>query len=72
MTDDQREANSEDPQGARDTRAQAKRLPSRSQEGREGQALNFRQREEVASQTAPDHSGGCSATRTRLGSPEDA
>jgi len=60
-----------DSEGAQNTRAQAKRVPARSQEGGEAQVTDS-QPEEVASRTAPDRSGCCSATRTRSGSPEDA
>ena len=49
--------NPTDPEGARDSRAQAKRLYARPQEGCEAKTLNFRQREEVASETAPASSG---------------
>lgn len=63
----------EDPEGTRDTRAQARRRAPRPQEGRKGKALNSRQREEVASRTERGHPGGDhSARRTHLGIPEDA
>jgi hypothetical protein len=42
-----------DPKGTRNPRPAARRVPSRSQEGGEGQGLNSAQTEEVATQTAP-------------------
>ena len=67
------EAQIEDAEGSRDSRAQAVGRAPRSQEGRERQALNCRQSEEVASRTERGHPGGdYSARRTHLGIPEDA
>lgn len=58
-------------QGRRDSRPQAQGLSRESQERR--QALNSKQPEEVASQTATAHrDGGCIATCTHSGSPKDA
>ena len=69
----ERQEDTEDAEGPRDSGAQARRLSPRCQEGREGQALNFRQREEVASRTERGHPGGdYSARHTRSGIPEDA
>jgi len=66
-------AQAADSKRTRNPRAQARGVPSRSQEGGEGQALNSAQTEEVAFQTAPaHHSGGYTAKHTHSGSPEDA
>lgn len=55
------EEEAEEAEGPRDSRARARRLPSRPQEG--GEALSSTQPpEEIASRTAPGRSGGCSAT----------
>jgi hypothetical protein len=67
-------AQTEDPEGPRDTRADAQAGRRRPRKDSQGQALNYPPPpEEVASQTSPaDRHGANSATRTRLGSPEDA
>ncbi len=63
----------EDPEGPRDSRAQAWRRALRPQEGRKGQALNCRQSEEVASRTERGHPGGdYTARRTHSSTPVDA
>ena len=65
----------EDAKGLHDTSPDSP--TGRGRAGQDGQAdeavSHSSPPEEVASQTSPDRrSGGCSATRTRLGSPEDA
>src|SRR4029079_3930662 len=61
----------ENRQGARDTRAEARGSHARLEEV--GEAATDAPTEEVASRTAPARpSGGCTATHTRSGNPEDA
>ena len=68
-----RSAQTEDPEGPRNPRPQAQGRRRRHRKAGEVQAvLNSAPPEEVAPQTSPEHSGDCSATHTRLGSPEDA
>lgn len=72
---DDGQEDTEDANGLRDSRTNAERVLRESEEDREAaEALNSEgPPEEVASQTAPARlSGGCTAKRTRLGSPEDA
>src|SRR3990172_1403653 len=73
-SDRDRSANPEDPARSGNPGPQARGLPSQPQEGGEAEALNSPPSpEEGASQTERGHrSGGCSATHTRSGSPEDA
>ncbi len=69
----QEDPDTENPEGTRDTGSQAVGLREGSRRRGEAEEVTASTPEEVASQTSPDHrSGGCSATRTRLGSPEDA
>jgi hypothetical protein len=62
-------------QGARNPRPKARGLHARSEEGGEGatEVTDCAPPEEEVARTAlAGYSGGCTATRTRLGSPEDA
>ena len=73
--DYERQEDTEDAKGLHDTSPDSPR--GRGRAGQDGQAEEVVSHpsppEEVASRTSPDHrSGGCSAKRTRSGSPEDA
>jgi len=61
----------ENSEGYRHSHPKAGRLLQKSEESRH--TLNDQPKEEVAAQTAPSHPrGGCTATHTHLGTPEDA
>lgn len=65
------EKETEDQEGCRDPHPEAGRLLQESEESRH--AVTGQRNQEVTAQTAPSHRrGGCTATHTRLGNPEDA